>query len=226
MKKTYYIFLLLITTIILCTSCDWLEPEQDPTNQIYNTAATLIYDLSGENIFITDDSLKLFPSSKLTIPEAQRDSLLNQRYFITFQIESQLHDIYTINLMSMQMMSKKQITTIDNNDFIGDYKNEILNMKAIWCSNQYVNIITQVKGSGTIEHNYHLLYNPNIDSDTLYFTLRYDNNKDKETYTLQQAMYYDLTELLTNRSDSTTICLNYNSGTPIYDTLYLKIASK
>ena len=65
-----------------------------------------------------------------------------------------------------------------------------------------------------------------MNSDTLYLTMRYDDNDDQPIYDLQQAMYYDLSEYLTNQSDSTTICFNYNSGTPTIDTLYLKIANK
>jgi hypothetical protein len=126
----------------------------------------------------------------------------------------------------MQMMNKESIININNNDTINKYKNEQLNINLLWCSGKYLNIITQVKGSGSVAHNYYLLHNPNIDSDTLYLTMRYNSNNDKPTYALQQAMYYDLTEYITGKSDSTTICFNYNSGTPIYDTLYLKIANK
>lgn len=223
--KNFYYFLLPLFAIFIFASCD-LNIEQDPSNQIYNAASTLVYDPSGEYIFVTEDSVKLFPTSKITIPEAQKDSLLNKRYYISFQIKDQNDKIFSINLLSMQMMLKKQITEIENNDLINNYKNEILNIKNLWCSGSYLNIITEVQGSGTKLHNYNLLYNPNIKSDTLHLTLRYDNNNDTKTYTLQQALYYNLQDYLTNDSDSTTICFNYNSGYLEYNTLYIKIASK
>jgi hypothetical protein len=228
MKKTLYILLAFIT-ITLCSSCDWLEPEQDPSTQMYHTAATLISNPSlGQYTFLADDSVQLIPSTPLTIPDAQKDTLLNKRYYITFQIEieTQSTQSYNINLISMQMMNKESIININNNDTINKYKNEQLNINLLWCSGKYLNIITQVKGSGSVAHNYYLLHNPNIDSDTLYLTMRYNSNNDKPTYALQQAMYYDLTEYITGKSDSTTICFNYNSGTPTIDTLYLKIANK
>lgn len=226
MKKTLYILLAFIT-ITLCSSCDWLEPEQDPSTQMYHTAATLISNPSlGQYTFLADDSVQLIPSTPLTIPDAQKDTLLNKRYYITFQIEHKTTQIYNINLISMQMMSKESIININNNDTINKYKNEQLNINLLWCSGKYLNIITQAKGSGSVAHNYYLLHNPNIDSDTLYLTMRYNSNNDKPTYALQQAMYYDLTEYITGKSDSTTICFNYNSGTPTIDTLYLKIANK
>jgi hypothetical protein len=228
MKKTLYILLAFIT-ITLCSSCDWLEPEQDPSTQMYHTAAMLISNPSlGQYTFLADDSVQLIPSTPLTIPDAQKDTLLNKRYYITFQIEieTQSTQSYNINLISMQMMNKESIININNNDTINKYKNEQLNINLLWCSGKYLNIITQVKGSGSVAHNYYLLHNPNIDSDTLDLTMRYNSNNDKPTYALQQAMYYDLTEYITGKSDSTTICFNYNSGTPTIDTLYLKIANK
>lgn len=224
MKNLYY-FLLPLFAIFIFASCD-LDIEQDPSNQIYKDAATLVYDPSGEYIFVTEDSIKLFPTSKITIPEAQKDTLLNKRYFISFQIKDQNDKIFSINLLSMQMMLEKQITEIENNDLINNYKNEILNIKNLWCSGSYLNIITEVQGSGSKLHNYNLLYNSNIKSDTLHLTLRYDNNNDTKTYTVQQAIYYNLQDYLTNNSDSTTICFNYNSGYLEYNTLYIKIASK
>ena len=227
MKKLHYI-IAAIATIILCSSCDWLEPETS-SNQIYRTAATLINKPSlGQYIFLADDGIELIPTTPLIIPDAQKDTLLNKRYYITFQIEieTQNTQIYNINLISMQMMSKESITYINDNDSIATYKNEQLDISLLWTSGSYLNILTQVKGSGSVAHNYYLLHNPNINSDTLYLTMRYNSNNDQPTYSLQQAMYYDLTEYITGKSDSTTICFNYNSGTPTIDTLYLKIANK
>ncbi len=227
MKKLHYI-IAAIVTIILCSSCDWLEPETS-SNQIYRTAATLINKPSlGQYIFLADDGIELVPTTPLKIPEDQKDTLLNQRYFITFQIEieTQNTENYNINLISMQMMGKESIININNNDSIATYKNEQLDISLLWTSGSYLNILTQVKGSGSVAHNYYLLHNPNINSDTLYLTMRYNSNNDQPTYSLQQAMYYDLTEYITGKSDSTTICFNYNSGTPTIDTLYLKIANK
>ena len=227
MKKLHYI-IAAIATIILCSSCDWLEPETS-SNQIYRTAATLINKPSlGQYIFLADDGIELIPTTPLSIPEPQKDTLLNKRYYITFLIEfeTQNTQIYNINLISMQMMSKESITYINDNDSIATYKNEQLDISLLWTSGSYLNILTQVKGSGSVAHNYYLLHNPNINSDTLHLTMRYDSNNDQPTYSLQQAMYYDLTEYITGKSDSTTICFNYNSGTPTIDTLYLKIANK
>ena len=112
MNKIKYLIFILTTTFIL-TSCDWLEPETDLSNQIYQIAATLVHDNSGENVFITDDNFKLLPSNKLTIPDNQKDSLLNKRYFISFQLTEEDQVIstdktqYSINLLTMQLMSKE-----------------------------------------------------------------------------------------------------------------------
>ena len=84
--KTIKYILSILTISLFLTSCDWLEPETDLSNQIYQIAATLVHDNSGENVFITDDNFKLLPSNKLTIPDNQKDSLLNKRYFISFQL--------------------------------------------------------------------------------------------------------------------------------------------
>ena len=81
--KTIKYILSILTISLFLTSCDWLEPETDLSNQIYQIAATLVHDNSGENVFITDDNFKLLPSNKLTIPDNQKDSLLNKRYFIS-----------------------------------------------------------------------------------------------------------------------------------------------
>ena len=123
-------------------------------------------------------------------------------------------------------MTQNSIIEINHNDSIKNYKNELLNIKNIWISSNYLNIITEVQGSGSILHNYNMLHNPNIQSDTLYLTLRYDNNGDAKTYSFQQAIYYDINNYLTNQKDSTTICFKYNSGYLEYNTLYLKTASK
>lgn len=223
MKKLYHIIILL--SIFIYTSCE-LNIEQDPSNQIYYAAATLTYDPTGEYIFATDDSLKLFPTSKITIPEAQKDTLLNKRYYISFQIKEQNEKIYSINLLSMQLMMKNNIIEISHNDSIKNYKNELLNITNLWFSGQYLNIITSIQGSGTKLHNYNLLYNSNIKSDTLYLTLRYDNNNDTESQNFQQALYYDIKNYLTNKKDSTVICFNYNSGYLEYNTLYIKVANQ
>ena len=226
MKKFNFIIAVILTSIF-CSSCDWLEPEEDPSTHIYHTAATLIHDPeTGKEIFLADDGIKLIPTTTLSIPDSLENTLLDQRYYITFQIETQTPQIYNINLLSMQIMSRESITSISNNDTIREYKNEQLKINLLWTSGKYLNLITQIQGSGSVAHNYHLLHNPNQNGDTLHLTMRYDSNNDKPTYSLQQALYYDLSELLTNQSDSTTICFHYNSGTPTFDTLYLKIANK
>ncbi|MBO5728846.1 MAG: hypothetical protein J6R43_03275 [Paludibacteraceae bacterium] len=224
MKHLYY-FILPLFAIFVCASCD-LNIEQDPSNNIYYAASRLVYDPSGEYIFVTEDSLKLFPTSKITIPEAQKDTLLNKRYYISFQITDQYDNRFDVNLLSMQMMIEQQVTEIDDNASIDDYKNEILNIKSIWCTGPYLNLITEIQGSGNKLQNYNLLHNPNIQSDTLYLTLRYDNNNDAPTYTLQQALYYNIDNYLNSKDDSITICFKYNSGYLEYNTLYLKVPSK
>ena len=226
MKKFNFIIAVILTSIF-CSSCDWLEPEVDTSTHIYHTAATLIHDPeTGKEIFLADDDIKLIPTTALSIPDSLKNTLLDQRYYITFQIETQTTQIYNINLLSMQIMSRESITNISHNDTISEYKNEQLKINLLWTSGKYLNLTTQIQGSGSVAHNYHLLHNPNQSSDTLHLTMRYDSNNDKPTYSLQQALYYDLSELLTNTSDSTTICFHYNSGTPTFDTLYLKIANK
>ena len=226
MKKINFIIAVILTSIF-CSSCDWLEPEVDTSTHIYHTAATLIHDPeTGKEIFLADDGIKLIPTTALSIPDSLENTLLDQRYYITFQIETQTPQIYNINLLSMQIMSRESIISISNNDTINEYKNEQLKINLLWCSGNYLNVITQIKGSGSVAHNYHLLHNPNMNSDTLYLTMRYDDNDDQQIYDLQQAMYYDLSEYLTSSSDSTTICFHYNSGSPKLDTLYLKIANK
>ncbi len=225
MKNLFYFILSTFITSLLM-SCDILNIEQDPSNNKYQAAATLIHDPSGDNIFITDDSIKLFPTTKITIPDSQVDSLLNKRYYISFQIKEQNEKIYSINLLSMQMMEQKYVIEINHNDSIEKYKNEVLNINNIWYTGQYLNIITTVLGSGTKQHNYNLLYNPNTGTDTLYLTLRYDNNNDTKPYNLQQALYYDIKDYIKSEKDSTTICFNYNSGYLEYNTLYIKVASK
>lgn len=224
------LFILLIAIITLCSACDWLEPNIDQSNQKFFAAATLVHDPSGENIFITDDSIKIFPISKITIPDNQKDSLLNKRYFITFQLgeETKTTDNpMDVNLLSMQMMYDYQVTEISTDSALSAYKNQQLTINRLWCSGSYINFISTIAGSGSKTHNYHLIYNTNVKSDTLFLTLRYDNNDDAGIYTLQNAISYNVGKYLqNNQGDSTVICFNYNSGTPIYDTLYFKIKNK
>ena len=79
MQKLKY-FLLTLFISVLYVSCDWLNPEINETNTIYYSAATLISDnKSGENIFLTDDSLYLYPTKLITIPETQKDSISNRK---------------------------------------------------------------------------------------------------------------------------------------------------
>ena len=121
------IFFLLISVLCLCVSCDWLEPEYEEIKPTYYSACQLIHDPSGKNILITDDNKKLFPSETITIPDAQKDSLLNQRFYITFQVndQSDIRDsIVSINLLSIQRMFEKDVTEIESNDEISKYKNQ------------------------------------------------------------------------------------------------------
>ena len=226
------ILISLLATLLLFTSCEnFLNTEVDPSTHVYYAAATLTYVPSGENIFITDDSLYLYPTSKITIPDLQKDSLLNQRYYITFQIEensSVSNNVANINLLSMQMMYTKTIIEIDSIDELQQYKNQQLSMQQLWTSGSYLNFITSITGSGYTPHNYHLIYNTeNSSSDTIYLTLRYDNNNDSPIYNLQNALSYNLSKYLNkSNNDSITICFNYNSNIPAYNTLFFKIKNQ
>lgn len=221
----YILFTLLISTI--CVSCDWLEPETNETNTIYYSAATLINDsISGKNIFLTDDNLQLHPTELITIPDAKKDSLLNKRYYISFQVKEQIENRYSINLLSSQMMREIEIIEIESNEQIAKYKNEILTINRLWTSGTYLNIVSEIKGSGNKLHNYHLLYNPNITTDTLNLTLRYDHNNDTEDYNLQEATTYNLKNYINTQQDSIIIRLDYNSYFPEYSTIYIKTATR
>ena len=221
----YILFTLLISTI--CVSCDWLEPETNETNTIYYSAATLINDsISGKNIFLTDDNLQLHPTELITIPDAKKDSLLNKRYYISFQVKEQIENRYSINLLSSQMMREIEIIEIESNEQIAKYKNEILTINRLWTSGTYLNIVSEIKGSGNKLHNYHLLYNHNITTDTLNLTLRYDHNNDTEDYNLQEATTYNLKNYINTQQDSIIIRLDYNSYFPEYSTIYIKTATR
>ena len=221
------LFFSLIAIILLLSACDWLKPDYEEPYQKYYAATTLINDDSGENIFITDDGIKLFPSNTISIPDKQKDSLLNQRYYIGFQIADGYKNTdnpMVINLISMQTMYNYQITEIESDSSLSAYKNQPLTIERLWYTNKYINFISYVMGSGSTNHNYHLIYNKNNSSDTIFLTLRYDNNKDVSVYTLSNAVSYDISKYTqNNQNDSTTICFNYNSGNPLHDTLYFKI---
>ncbi len=225
-NKIRHIILSLLITIF-CVSCDWLEPETNEVNTIYYSAATLINDSSsGKNIFLTDDNLQLHPTELITIPDAKKDSLLNKRYYISFQVKEQIENRYSINLLSSQMMREIKIIEIESNEQIAKYKNEILTINRLWTSGTYLNIVSEIKGSGNKLHNYHLLYNPNITTDTLNLTLRYDYNNDTEDYNLQEATTYNLKNYINTQQDSLIIRLDYNSKYPKYNTIYIKTATR
>ena len=224
MQKLKY-FLLTLFISVLYVSCDWLNPEINETNTIYYSAATLINDnKSGENIFLTDDSLYLYPTKLITIPETQKDSILNKRYYISFQIEKQNINKCDINLLSSQMMREITITEIESNEQITKYKNDILTISRLWTSGTYLNIINEIIGSGNKLHNYYLLHNPNITNDTLHLTLRYDKNNDNEVYNLQEVTTYNIKNYINTQQDSIIIRLDYNSYYPEYSTIYIKTA--
>ena len=221
------IFFLLISVLCLCSSCDWLEPEYEEIKPTYYSACQLVHDPSGKNILITDDNKKLFPSETITIPDAQKDSLLNQRFYITFQVsdKSDIKDsIVNINLLTIQRMFEKDVTEIESDNEISKYKNQVLTIQRLWTSSTKLNIVAEIMGSGSKLHNYALLHNINQKSDTLYFTLRYDDNNDASVYSLAYAMSFDLSKYYPTDKDSVIICFNYKSNFPQYDTLYIKTA--
>ena len=223
------IFFLLISVLCLCASCDWLEPEYEEIKPTYYSACQLVHDPSGKNILITDDNKKLFPSETITIPDAQKDSLLNQRFYITFQVndQSDIRDsIVSINLLSIQRMFEKNVTEIESNDEISKYKNQVLTIQRLWTSSTKLNIVAEIMGSGDKLHNYTLLHNIKQNSDTISFTLRYDNNNDSPVYALAYAMSFDLAKYYPTDQDSVVICFNYKSNFPQYDTLYIRTATK
>lgn len=225
MKTTKQIFFILILILTL-SSCDWLEPEVEQSNQIYQTAATLIHDTSGKNLFLTDDSLKLQPTEEIIIPDNKKDSLLNKRYFITFQITEQNTNLYTINLLSSQQMREIPITPIQSINDTTKYTNQTLLLKNLWISGSYLNMITEIQGSGQKFHNYNLLLSPTLSPDTLNLIMRYDNNKDNAIYTLQEATTYNLKEFINSEKDSVIIRFHYNSYYPEYNTIYIKTSTK
>ncbi len=223
------IFFILIGIMCLCASCDWLKPEYEEINPTYHTACKLVHDPSGQNIFITDDNKRLFPSKNIIIPDSQKDSLLDKRYYISFQIEG-LHNItdsiMTINLITIQQMFEKEVTEIEADEEINKYKNQVLTLQRLWTSGENLNIVAEIMGSGDKLHNYTLLHNINQKSDTLYFTLRYDNNNDDPVYLLTYAMSFNIKKYYPNDKDSVVVCFNYKSNFPQYDTLYIKTSTK
>ena len=217
----------IITTILILSSCDWLQPKIDPSDQIYQSAATLIHEpSSGKNIFITDDSLKLHPTEEIIIPDIKKDSLINKRYFITFQITEKVANLYTINLLSTQQMRELPIFTLQSINDTAKYTNQTLLLKSIWVSGSYLNMITEIKGSGDKFHNYNLLVSPSSSSDTLHLIMRYDNNKDNAIYTLQEATTYNIKKYINSDKDSVIISFDYNSYYPEYNTIYIKTSTK
>ena len=210
----------------MLSSCDWLEPEINQSNQIYQSVATLIHDPSGKNIFITDDSLKLQPTEEIIIPDNKKDSLLNKRYFITFQITKQISNLYTIKLLSTQQMREISPIPLQTINDTTKYKNQTLLLKGIWTSGGYLNMITDIKGSGDKFHNYNLLISPSLSTDTLHLIMKYDNNNDNEIYTLQEATTYNIKKYINSEKDSITIRFDYNSYYPKYNTLYIKTSTR
>lgn len=225
------IFFLLAAILCVCASCD-LEPEFNNQNSVYYMASKLCYNSSkGDYFFLSDDSVRLEPASRLSIPDDQIDTLLNKRYYISFQLTETAKPTdnpLSINLLSMQMMYEGDVEVIENAEELKNYKNEMLTLQQVWISGSYINLITTVMGSGSRLQNYHLIYDKSSASnDTLYLTLRYDKGNDKEVYNLQNALSYDIKDFMPeNDKDSTVICFNYNATVPEYNTLYLKIKNQ
>lgn len=211
MKKTV---LIIIACAALLSSC--LDTGQTPDSQIPRAAAAFMQRSStGENIFVTDDSIKMYPD----VPVSASDSLLGRRYFVEFFLQNKGDDYFDINVRSVQEMKIDSILTQKPSS----HNNEV-ELKTMWVSGNYLNMVLNVDTDPQPKHTA-ILYNSGSPEEPELVFL-YDNNTTQPISSRRIALSYDISEYRENMAaDSlrTSVTLNIkNTGNVTLDLIIRK----
>ncbi|MFI3297355.1 MAG: NigD-like C-terminal domain-containing protein [bacterium] len=215
MKFKVLFFAVVVLTIF--ASCDSTEgflagdgyEFEDYT--VYGAATTLVKEESGEIVYMTDDSLKLVPM--YTISAA--DSLLNQRYYVEFQIYQTISSsTYEVNVVSVQYMFIENVSSIDDSSELDSYADDCITPIWVWGACNYVNLLCYIDASNEIQHNFYLVEDKSSSTnDTINFYIRHDNNDDANGSTSKAAISFDISSFVTNIADSVVLTFSVNDCT-------------
>lgn len=193
------LFLILALTATVLTGClDVDTPDDD--KQLRGTAATLARTEAGENIFVTDDSIRMYPNASF----AAKDSLIGMRYFVDFRLLEK-HDrecsVELVNVQSMFVDSIKYDTpSLTDNP---------LTPALVWHSGSYINMLLYVKPNVTYKD--FTLYDITPSSGQLHFALRHDYHNSPYPTNSRIALSFDISQYRdTLSTDSINALLDIN----------------
>lgn len=199
----------LICLISLFLASCTLNPDIKQPSPRYGSPATLARHTSGDAIFITDDSVHLFPFPILTVP----DSMLNRRYFIDYQVTDSSNTFtYTIALLNLQLMPIDTVRILPDSINIDNMKNAPVNPHTFWCSGHYLNMLLYINASGMVDHKFRLIDTENHDDGILHFALLHDDCNDKKINEMRAAVSFDIRKYMDQaQGKSFEIKVTYNT---------------
>lgn len=184
-RYTAFLTVICLSATVLLSSC--LGDNTDDSMMTHAAASTLQRTASGENVFVTDDSITMHPEPSISAD----DSLIGNRYFVEFRLLEQTATDFDITLRTIQLMRTYEVEKTDVILFADDP----VTPNVLWATGNYLNMLLIVDAEATAEHEF-ALYDVSGSGDKLKFELRHDKKGDTGEKNMRTALSFDISEYI------------------------------
>lgn len=215
--------LVALLALVMVTSC---LPEADPIEP-YTVAVWTAQRAQDQQLYFVadDDSTTFVPSYTLTYP----DSLLGGRCYVEFNLSTQKKEGYTyvvdvLYIQSVPTWNVFDIHTSTQSDSLG---NDPTNVMVAWVSGNYLNMMYQYYGTGTITHNFTLARNY-LSTDTapdsvVNLEFRHNRKLDQAGRRYDNVTSFDISSVAVGKTSDFYINIKYYHLNGYYNSFKVKV---
>ena len=226
MNKIKYRFvsmLLVVFTSAIFVSC---LNESEPVEP-YTIAVWTAQRAQDQQLYFMadDDSTTFVPSYTLSYP----DSLLGKRCYVEFNLRTQKKEGYTYvvdvrYIQSVPPWSLFDIRTANQSDSLG---NDPTNIMVAWVSGNYLNMMYQYYGTGTIKHSFTLARNylstETVPDSVINLEFRHNRKLDQAGQRYDHVASFDISSLAVDKTTDFYINIKYYHPNGYYNSFKIKV---
>lgn len=226
MTKLVYRFASILVaafTLVSVTSC-LSDPE--PVEP-YTVAVWTAQRAQDKQLYFIadDDSTTFVPSYTLSYP----DSLLGERCYVEFNLSTQKKEgyKYVVDVRYIQFVPTWNVFDIHTTNQSDSLGNDPTNVMVAWVSGNYLNMMYQYYGTGTIKHTFTLARNylstETVPDSVVNLEFRHNRKLDQAGRRYDNVASFNISSLAVNKTTDFYINIKYYHPNGYYNSFEIKV---
>lgn len=222
MAKLVYRFVLFVVILVGITSC---LTKNEPTKPYTIAVWTAQRATDQQLYFVADDSATFVPSQTFAYP----DSLLGERCYVEFNLSTQKKEGYNhvVDVLYIQSVPTWQLFDIHTTNQSDSLGNDPTGIIMAWVSGNYLNMMYQYYGTGTVRHSFTMARNhlntETVPDSIVNLEFRHNRKFDQPGRLYEHVSSFDISSLAAGKTSDFYIDVKYYHLSGYYESFKIKV---